>query len=358
MTLVLYIIIYIKDKIKDKKQRGLKRLNLKELAKIAGVSPSTVSLVLNNKKGVGNETRKRVLDIIEKYNYTSPKKSAALSKSILFLKYIKHGMIVEENAGFISSIIDSIENDCRHEGYSLSIVNSEDCLERTLQSIDFSAYQGLILLGTELDSCSYSMLTAIPIPYVVIDNIMPNFNCNCIAINNEEIVYHALSYLVTLGHKDVAYFHSSIRIQNFDERADAFRKYAKELELNFNPEHEFLLEPTLLGAYDSMKKYLSKGVKLPSAVFADNDTIAIGAIKALKEYKIKIPNDVSIIGLDDIPFSAINSPALTTMNVPKRLMGSVALRHLHMAIEDPSFRNIKARIGGTIVPRDSTKALK
>lgn len=336
----------------------MKRLNLKELAKIAGVSPSTISLVLNNKKGVGNETRKRVLEVLEQYNYTLPKKRSVFSKNILFLKYIKHGMIVEENAGFISSIMDSIENDCRNEGYNLSIVISENCLEKTLQSIDLSAYQGLILLGTELDHCSYSLLNAIPIPYVVVDNVMPNFNCNSIAINNEEIVYHALAYLASQGHKDVAYFHSSISIQNFDERAFAFRKYTEELKLNFNPEHEFLCVPTLLGAYESMKQYLNKGVKLPSAVFADNDTIAIGAMKALKEFNIKIPNDVSIIGFDDIPFSAISSPALTTMNVPKKMMGSVALRQLHMAIEDPGFRNIKVRIGGTIVPRESVKALK
>ena len=123
-------------------------MNLKELAKIAGVSPATVSLVLNNKRGVGEETRKNVQTILEEYNYTLPRKSIPATKNILFLKYIKNGMIVEENSGFISTIMDSIENDCRNQGYNLNIVISKNCLEETLQNIDYNNFQGVILLGT------------------------------------------------------------------------------------------------------------------------------------------------------------------------------------------------------------------
>jgi LacI family transcriptional regulator len=153
----------------------------------------------------------------------------------------------------------------------------------------------------------------------------------------------------------IAYFRSSISIQNFDERAVAFKETCRNLNLNFNPVNEYLLSPTLLGAYESMKKYLVSGISLPSCAFADNDTIAIGAIKALKEYKYKIPRDISIIGFDDIHFSAVNSPALSTMSVPKKLMGSIALKHLHNTFEDSDFQNVKSRIGGTIVICDSTK---
>lgn len=332
-------------------------MNLKELAKIAGVSPATISLVLNNKKGVGEETRKQVLNLLAEYNYTLPKRASSMPKNILFLKYIKHGMIVEENSGFISSIMDSIESDCRNQGYNLSIVISENCLEETLQNIDYTTFQGLILLGTELDSFSYPLLEKIPIPYIVVDNAMPNFDCNSITINNQEIVYHALSHLAALGHKNIAYFRSNISIQNFDERADAFKDSCYKLNLNYDPINELRLAPTLLGAYHSMKTYLENGIKLPSCAFADNDTIAIGAIKALKEYKYKIPRDISIIGFDDIHFSAINSPPLSTMSVPKKLMGSLALRQLHNTFEDSSFQNIKTRVGGTIVARESTKSI-
>ncbi|MDF2613335.1 MAG: transcriptional regulator [Clostridia bacterium] len=333
-------------------------MTLKEIADIAGVSPTAVSLVLNNKKGVGKETRKLILDLLDEYHYTLPKKASTSPKNLLFLKYIKHGMIVEENAGFISTIMDSIENDCRSQGYNLSIVISENHLEETLQNIDYASFHGLILLGTELDFSSYPLLEKIPIPYIVVDNAMPNFHCNSIAISNREIVYDALSHLAELGHKHVAYFRSNINIQNFDERALSFMESAKKLNLRFDPSNEFLLTPTLLGSYHSMKSYLAQGIKLPSCAFADNDTIAIGAMKAVNEFKYKIPRDISVIGFDDIPFSAINSPCLSTMSVPKKLMGSLALRHLHAAIEDSSFKNVKTCVGGSIVVRHSTCAVQ
>lgn len=329
-------------------------MTLKEIANIAGVSPAAVSLVFNNKKGVGEETRKQILELLREHNYTLPKKTSSIPKNILFLKHIKHGMIVEENAGFISTIMDSIENDCRSQGYNLSIVNSENNLDETLGNIDFNAFSGLILLGTELDASSYPLLEKIPIPYIVVDNGMPDFQCNCITINNKEIVYNALAHLASLGNKDIAYFRSNINIQNFDERTTGFMEATQKLNMKFDTSNEFLLTPTLLGAYHSMKDYLSKGIKLPSCAFADNDTIAIGAMKALKEYKYKIPHDISIIGIDDIHFSAINSPSLTTMSVPKKLIGSLALRHLQTTIEDTTFQNVKTYIGGTIVIRHST----
>ena len=330
-------------------------MNIKELAKIAGVSPATVSLVLNNKKGVGEETRRHVNTVLEEYNYAIPKKSKIAPKNILFLKYMKHSLAVEDNFGFIATIMDSIEYDCRNLGYNLSILTSRNCLEETLQKIDYVSYQGLILLGTELDSNTYPLLEKIPIPYVVIDNIMPNMDCNCVVMNNSEMVYQALSHLTSLGHKSIAYFKSNIITQNFEERSDSFLISCKKCNLTYGSINEFLLTPTLLGAYQSMKEYLSQNISLPSCAFADNDIIAIGAIKALKEFNYRMPEDISLIGFDDIPFSAINSPSLTTMVVQKKLIGSVAVKHLHAVIENPTFQKIKTLIGGSIVIRESTK---
>jgi LacI family transcriptional regulator len=330
-------------------------LNIKELAKIAGVSPATVSLVLNNKKGVGEETRRHVNAVLEEYNYVIPKRTKSTPKNILFIKYIEQDLMIEENLEFTATVMDSIENDCRNFGYSLSILTSENCLEETLQSIDFTLYQGLILLGTELDFHTYPLLDKIPIPYIVIDNKMPHRECNCVALNNNEMVYKALSHLASLGHKTIAYFRSNKITPNSEERNNCFLAACEKCNLTYEPVNELLLTPTLLGAYQSMKEYLEHSISLPSCAFADSDAIAIGAIKALKEYNYKIPDDISIIGFDDIPFSAINSPTLTTIAVPKKLIGSMALRQLHTTIEDPTFQNIKIFVGGTIVVRESTK---
>lgn len=333
-------------------------MTVKEIAKIAGVSPSAISVVLNGKKGVSDETRQRVLNILKKYNYTKNIQPKTISKNIYFLKYKKHGMLVEQNEGFISAILDAIEAECRSEGYNLSMINSENNFEQTLKDINFEMCDGIIVLGTELEDYNFKLLSQIKKPCIVLDNAVRNHNCNSIAINNGETVYCALSHLASLGHKSVAYFHSSVSIANFEERYRAFNRYCKELNLESKPEYQFNVPPTLVGAYDSMKNYLLTNITLPSCAFADNDTIAIGVIKALRESGYRIPEDISIIGFDDIHFSEISTPPLTTMRIPKALIGTLAIRQICDMIESQPYSNVKLRIGGELVLRSSTTAFK
>lgn len=330
-------------------------LTLKELAVLAGVSPATISLVLNNKPGVSESKRQEIRELLDKYHYTPARRTQqTLSKNLLFLKYIKNGFLVDENTGFIASIMDSIEVECRKQGYALRIIVSQHNLEETVSSIDFSSICGVFVLGTELDESAYPVLKTIPVPYIVIDNNMPHFSCNAITMNNSEMVYEAVKHLSSLGFHEVGYLRSNMSIQNFEERAHAFYQSIEVFSMHCAKEHEFLLEPTMLGAYASMKQHLQKGISLPHCCFADNDTIAIGAIKALKEFHYKIPEDVCIIGFDDIRFAAVHSPSLSTMRVPKKLIGYLAMKMLTNSMENSECRNSKLQIGGDIVIRHST----
>jgi LacI family transcriptional regulator len=270
------------------------------------------------------------------------------------LKYKKHGMLVEQNSDFISTILDSIEAECRQKGYNLSMIVSENNFEETLRMIDYSICDALIVLGTELEEENHPLLDRIKKPFVVIDNTIRNYPCNSIAINNEETVYSALSYLANLGHKRIAYFHSNVSITNFEERDLAFNRYCSGFGLEFLPENQFDVPPTLLGAYESIRERLLAKPTLPSCAFADNDSIAIGAIKALREAGYRIPEDISVIGFDDIHFSAISSPPLTTMSIPKKLIGTLAVRQVCDMIEYFPYTDIKLKVGGALVPRGST----
>lgn len=329
-------------------------MTVKELAKIAGVSPAAISIVLNDKKGVSDETRERVLEVLKKYNYTNSKKARTSQKNICFLKYKKHGMLVEQNSDFISTILDAIEAECRLNGYNLSMIVSDNNFEETVRTMDYNTCDALIVLGTELDEEQNQWLDEIKKPFIVVDNTIRNFPCNSIAINNEETVQCALQHLSKLGHKDIAYFHSKVSITNFEERNLAFTRYSQEFGFNFQPENQFDLPPTLLGAYDSMKELLKDGKSLPGCAFADNDSIAIGAIKALREFGVRIPEDISVIGFDDIHFSAISSPPLTTMSIPKALIGTLAVRQICNMIEYTPYTDVKLKVGGILVPRLST----
>lgn len=329
-------------------------MTVKELAKIAGVSPAAISIVLNDKKGVSDETRERILEVLKQYNYTSNKKARASLRNIYFLKYKKHGLLVEQNAGFIATILDAIEAECRLKGYNLSMIVSDNNFEETLKSIDYNTCDALIVLGTELEEQQYHCLEGIKKPFVVVDNTIPNYPCNSIAINNEETVRCALLHLAKKGHKSIAYFHSNVSITNFEERNLAFIRYCNEFGLDFLPENQFDVPPTLLGAYDSMKQMLKDKKPLPSCAFADNDSIAIGAIKALRDFGYRVPEDISVIGFDDIHFSAISSPPLTTMRIPKVLIGTLAVRQICDMIEYSPYVDVKIKVGGVLVPRNST----
>lgn len=331
-------------------------MTIREIAKIAQVSPATVSLVLNNKKGVADKTRKRVLALLVEHNYPLPKRKSQKNgpvKNILFLKYMLDGMVVDENTGFISSIMASIEVNCRKRGYNLNILHSLNQLSQTLSEIEYSNFDGLMLLGTELQESDYELLNQIPIPYIVLDNSMGHFKCHSVVMDNRSLVFDAIEHFSRLGFKETAYFRGDKNIQNFSERNVGFKEAIHKLDMKCKANNHFFVTPTLLGAYESMKSYLEQGIDLAPCAFADNDTIAIGVIKALKEHGICVPEDISIIGFDDIQFSAIHSPSISTMRIPTEMMGRVALNVLLEVISDPTVSSIKTYIGGEKIIRES-----
>jgi LacI family transcriptional regulator len=332
-------------------------MTIRDLAKLARVSPATVSLVLNGKKGISEKKRQHVLKIASEYGYTNTKKRKnknSANKAILFIKYSKHGMLVEENQGFISSIMDAIEIRCRAKNYSLSIIISNNDLKSTIESINYSMYAGAIVLASELSPNNYSCLDRIPAPYVVLDNPMINHPCSSVTMDNIGDVYRAIQYCSQAGYKSIMHFKSNTPSENLIERHRAFLQFTKEFSLYHNPEeHQLELAPTMMGSYNSMKKYLDCGLDFLECAFADNDTIAIGAIKALKKFGYKIPQDIAIVGFDDIPFSAVSSPPLTTIRVNRELIAYTTVDNLLMQIDNPLFSGLKTRVSSNLVIRDS-----
>ena len=170
-------------------------------------------------------------------------------------------------------------------------------------------------------------------------------------MNNAENVHIALQYCKECGHTELGYLGSTTGAENFNERHIAFLRYVKELNFQFDSKNEFRVKPTMLGAHDDFQNTGSEpGASL--LFFAENDTIALGAMKALKEKGYKIPNDVSLIGFDDIPYSSISSPTLTTIHVQRKIMGKQSVIQLMQlsrgspvhAHEDPDY----GKAGGTL----------
>ena len=332
-------------------------MTVRELAALTGVSPATISIVLNGRKGVSEDTRRKVLDAVKTYQYTPPARKSKGGRDVLLVKYYKSGMFVEENQGFISMIIDSIEEQLRAKHLGMTMTVAKTGLKSALDSIDYSKYCGMFLIATEVMEGDFVYLDSIPIPFVVVDNTIPNCCYSSVCMNNDENVCMALQYCKQCGHTELGYLGSTTGTENFTERHNAFIKYIEELELKFNPLNEFRVKPTMLGAHDDFVRILRQKPALPSCFFAENDTIALGAMKALKEMGYKIPWDISLIGFDDIPYSSISSPALTTIHVQRNIIGKQSVIQLMQLMEDSRFTPMKTQITGRLVARASVRDL-
>jgi len=334
------------------------KLKAKDIAKKLSISPSAVSFVLNNKPGVSEETRRKVLKVIEQMGYNTnifSKSTLIHNRNIRFIIYKKHGLVVSDTP-FFSSLMEGIDREARSLGYNLIVTymdENKDNLIKILHIIKGTSPDGIMLLATEMTKEDLKPFKKLNIPLLLLDSYFESENLDTVIINNIEGVYKATCYLAELGHIDIGYLHSSVWINNFDQRMAGFKKAINHKRLKLNKNFIFCLESTIDGSYKNMFKILENKPKLPTAVFADNDIIAFGAMKAMREFGIKIPQDVSVVGFDDMPFCKMIDPPLTTARVYKQRMGMIALKRLVERIDETPAETIKIEVNTTLIERKS-----
>ena len=331
------------------------KMKLKDIAALLQVSPATVSLVLNNREGVGPAKRQEIEKVLLENGYQiSDHAEPKETKSIYFVKYKDHSMLVDGNPGFVNAIIDAVEKECRRQGYNLIMTTcGKDKLGTIAAMIDQSPVHGVLLLGTELIGEDMDTIANISVPLVVIDNYLPMIDCNCITMNNQEAIFKSVSYLAALGHTQIGFIANQLPSNNCRERRIAFEYALNQQGLQFDESLVYDAYPTPDGAYKSICRLLKSNTHFPSALVANNDSIALGAMKALKEFGYNIPEDISIIGFDSIPFSTISDPPLTTMEVSCLEMGIWAVRILCDRIQYPFSSNTKMQVGTKLLERNS-----
>lgn len=333
-------------------------MTIREIAAIAGVSPAAVSLVINNKKGVSAETRRHIQSIMEECGYVpAPVRRKADRFRLMILKFRAHGIALEENQGFTASIIDRIESECRRFAFDLVMCNCEPATAATtIRSLMENPPDGVILIGTELREADYELFKLFTVPFVVLDNNILLENVDSVVMANRELTAQLVRYLYSLGHREIQYYKFTQPVNNCDER---YEGYLQELHrLGLEPSAPIMLKPTVDGAFEDMKRLIKSGEYVPhGAAIADNDTVAIGAIKAIREAGYSIPEDISIVGFDDIPFSAVTMPALTTMRISRSQMGTLAVDLIRKRIKNLDWPGMHMHIGGKLIVRNSTRAV-
>lgn len=330
-------------------------ITAKELAKKLNLSAAAVSMALNNKPGVSSITRRTIFDAAEKYGYDFSKipEKQTLTGPLYFVLYKKHGAIVSDTP-FFSSLIEGITMECSRENLTIQIkyiYDDEDTISRQIEDLQYSDCSGIILLGTEMNPEDLVPFMELPVPLVVLDTYFETTPCNYVLINNVQGAFLATNYLIRKCKNQPGYLRSSYPISNFAERANGFFKAVRSAGMHTSGSITHSLSPSAEGAYADMKEIILRKEKLATCYFADNDLIAVGAMKALKEFGFKIPEDVAIVGFDNLPISSIIEPGLTTINVPKQYMGQVAVQRILTLINKPKVPPLKIDVSTTLIKR-------
>ena len=334
-------------------------VTINDIAEKLGVSPATVSLALNGRHGVNEETRMSVLNLANQLGYrnTTAKKTPPHQGVINFLIYRKSGRIVT-NTQFFTRLIESVERATRSHRYALTITycTGQEQLPACIQEAADAQSLGILVLGTEMGQDDLPILENAPIPVVVLDNELPASSLDMISIHNLDGIWRAVQHLHAQGLTDIGYLSSSVPITNFEMRYIGYA-YSIYHCLGERPDSQkiFSLFPTIDGANEDMAAILKKGTKIPSALIADNDLIAIGAARALQEAGLRIPEDVSLIGFDNIPLAEYFQPALTSIEVSCEELGKRAVSMVRWRLRHPDAPPQNIRTCTELVIRDSVR---
>ena len=302
-------------------------MNIREIAKKANVSTATVSRVLNNSENVSSVTREKVLEILKKYEFKmDPWAKRLASKRVItkVLVMMSKRIIKQLNSKtgeFYSKVIEGIRNSANINRTIIETVEMESNLdEDKLKDID-----GVLLIGGDTTGEHVSFLKKIKIPLVLVDQYIPTVKVDCIVSNGYDGACYAINYLVSRGFHKIVHIHGFLNHFGFRSRYDG---YITAMEKNGLLPKAYEYNDDVM---EDMKPLVDKMLNIygvPEAIFASNDSIAIRAIETLEDFHIKIPEDVSVIGFDGTEVGKNFIPSLTTLKVPMREMGSLALKRL------------------------------
>ncbi|MFU0782501.1 MAG: LacI family transcriptional regulator [Thermoanaerobacterium thermosaccharolyticum] len=344
-------------------------MNSKEIAKIAGVSRSTVSRVINNYPNVPPDTREKVLKIIKEYNYV-PHASARMlrgksSKTIgLVIVDIKkdsdiHNVYDNVYFGpFTTAVIDS----ANQLGYNVLVTTVYKVKDyKKVKEIFYNkTISGAIFVGVKNDDPEIKNLIEGGLKIAIVDQEIKEGDDifgKSIIVNMDNVngAYEATKYLINLGHREIAHITGDMDKLSGFARFEGYKKALNEADISYDSrlvvKGNFIEE----SGYNAAHKLFKKAK--PTAIFASNDQMAIGAMQALEEMGYNVPDDVSIIGFDDITISRYVKPALTTMNVSLLQMAELCVENLVKSIEGESEIIAKFLVSAKLVERESCRKI-
>lgn len=312
------------------------RATIKDIAAKTNLSVTTVSLVLNNKPcKIPDSTKKLVLDTAIAMDY----RRNQLAVSLLKKRTRTIGIILSDiRNSFFSSLAKGVEDECRKRGWTVILCNTSDLHERDLECINMLGSKSVdgILYCMSVDSSlqkfeeSRALLRAWGIPFVVIDRSFELEGLTIVKVDHVMGGFLATCHLLELGHRRIACVTGPDHLVDSRERLDGYSKALEKYGVKYDPDIIIAGNYDMQSGMAGVDRLMSKDF---SAIFAFNDLMAYGAHKGLRRYDLAVPDDVSIVGYDDVFFAELFETPLTTIHQPVRRLGVTAVRTLISLVE-------------------------
>jgi DNA-binding LacI/PurR family transcriptional regulator len=303
--------------------------NMKEIARIAGVSLGTVSHVLNGSAAVREPLRKRVMDAVDALGYQPSQLARGLRRD----KTNMIGMIIPDVTNpFFPAVVRGAEDVAFENGHRLVLCNTDN--DHAKEIAHLNELRTFLPAGLIVIPSNFSDLTAQAESYrrsgtavVCVDRLPKDWNGDTVTANNEHGAYEATNYILRQGHKQLAIITGPRHLTNAQDRLKGFRRALHERKISINPEY---IQETTFDQHGGHAKtlFLLRMIPRPTAIFAGNDMIAFGSLLAFREAGLRCPDDISLIGFDNLDLAEMTSPPLSSVSQPGYQMGSTAARLL------------------------------
>jgi LacI family transcriptional regulator len=332
-------------------------VTIKDVARLAGVSISTVSRVINNSKPVSPEVRRRVMKVIEETGY----KPNDIARTLVTKKSYLIGVIVTNLANsYVAEMVRGIEEVGKMYNYDILLCSSygdKSTELKYLQLLNRKQVEGIIFISDNLNDEIKERINEYKIPFIYLSRHSMEEKYPTVTIDNYLAAYEMTQYLISLGHQNIAYVADGIEPSNLEKiKIDGYKNALKEngidKEIIYNAKGGKNED-----GYDIAKDILNNGKDI-TAVFCSHDELAIGIINYFHDNNIKVPEDISVVGYGDIKFASMLRPKLTTVKEPFYDMGAVAIRMVIKEIMGEKIKERKINLPFHIEVRNSCKKIK
>lgn len=328
---------------------------IKDVAALAGVSFTTVSHVLNDTRPVSADARRRVLAAVEEIGYLPSAVARSLRKSETKIIGV---LVPTVNNPYFAELVVGVEECCRQAGYSVFLCNSDNDPKRQQQymrTLLEKRADGLLLCSAGDAETLARIFRQSTVPAVTVDRAVPGARSDRVGVNNQDGAYKAVRHLLDLGHRRIACISGPGEFEVAGARVEGWRRAL--LEFAQQPEEALLVESDFssAGGHDATRQLLRARPDI-TAVFASNDMMALGALRAAAELGLRVPQQFSVVGFDDVELSGFVYPALTTVGCSIKELGREAARVLIDRIDNPGAPLKDVQLTPRLVVRESTAA--